>query len=61
MKRKGKKAAASNGKHDRVRKSASAGNGTPEWEHLEERFSTLSTDFNQLAAIMDREAEEPEQ
>ena len=55
MKRKAKKTAASNGKHGDARKRASAGNVNPEWEHLEERFATLSSEFNELAEMMDRE------
>ncbi|MFA6091513.1 MAG: hypothetical protein WCU88_00580 [Elusimicrobiota bacterium] len=27
----------------------------PEWEHLEERFSTLSSDFSELVEMMDRD------
>jgi hypothetical protein len=55
MKRKSKKTAASNGKRDKTRKLASTGNCNPEWEHLEERFNTLSSEFNELAEMIERD------
>ncbi|MBI5243259.1 MAG: hypothetical protein HY922_06160 [Elusimicrobia bacterium] len=55
MKHKSKKASASNGKRDKAKKGSSGRNGNPEWEHLEERFNTLSSDFNQLAEMVERE------
>jgi len=55
MKQKSKKAAASNGKRDKARKPASAGSANPEWEHLEERFNTLSSDFNELVGMIERD------
>ncbi|MFA6029665.1 MAG: hypothetical protein WC969_07420 [Elusimicrobiota bacterium] len=54
-----KKAAAPSSKRAKQpEKKSAATNADPEWDHLEERFSTLSTDFNQLAEMMDRDKEE---
>jgi len=55
MKRKNKKAASSNGKHPKARKLTSTGNSSPEWEHLEERFHNLSSEFNGLAEKIERD------
>jgi hypothetical protein len=47
----------SNNKRVKPRKKASLGSKDPEWEVLEERFSSMSEDFSKLADIMPREEE----
>lgn len=48
-----------NGKREKPRKKETTGSKDPEWEVLEERFSTMSEDFSKLADLMPRkEADE---
>ncbi|MFA5141124.1 MAG: hypothetical protein WC728_18005 [Elusimicrobiota bacterium] len=47
-----------NGKRSmKPRKKAATGDKDPEWEVLEERFSSMSEDFSKLADIMPRHEE----
>ena len=51
------KAAPSSKRAAKPKRKASEAPVNPEWDHLEERFQNLSSDFGKLAGLLDKDSE----